>query len=158
MSGSVNRVMLIGNLGSDPEVKHMQSGKSVANFRIATSESWKDRDGEKQEKTEWHNCQVWTEGLLKVVDKYLHKGDKVYVEGKLQTRKWQDQDGKDRYSTEVVVSNMTMLTTKGNGDGRDDSRSRDDDGGSRSEGRSARRGDGGRAASRQEDLDDSIPF
>ncbi|MCA1379493.1 single-stranded DNA-binding protein [Bradyrhizobium sp. BRP05] len=167
MAGSVNKVILVGNLGKDPEVKNLQGGKSVANFSIATSETWRDRDGERKEKTEWHNCQVWGENLIKVVEKYLSKGDKVYVEGKIQTRKWEDQDGKDRYSTEIVVYELKMLSTKGEGgsrggdrddrDDRDDrgsrSRDRDDDRGSRrsrdddrdndrggrSEGRSSRR-------------------
>lgn len=129
MSGSVNMVILAGNLGKDPEVKHLNGGKSVCNFSIATSETWKDRDGERQEKTEWHNCQVWQEGLIKVIEQYLSKGDKVHVVGKIQTRKWEDQDGKDRYATEIVVDKLTMLSTKGNGNGggRDD---RSDDRGS----------------------------
>ncbi|WP_315782238.1 single-stranded DNA-binding protein [Bradyrhizobium sp. SZCCHNPS1003] len=155
MSGSVNMVILAGNLGKDPEVKNLSNGKSVCNFSIATSETWKDRDGERQEKTEWHNCQVWQEGLIKVIEQYLSKGDKVHVVGKIQTRKWEDQDGKDRYSTEIVVDKLTMLSTKGNGGGRDDddrggrSRSRDDDGGGRSRGAD----EGGRSRSRSRDDD-----
>ncbi|MGJ4953143.1 single-stranded DNA-binding protein [Bradyrhizobium sp. HKCCYLS20291] len=157
MAGSVNKVILVGNLGKDPEVKHLNNDKSVANFSIATSETWRDRDGERKEKTEWHNCQVWGEQLIKVVEQYLSKGDKVYVEGKIQTRKWEDQDGKDRYSTEIVVNNLVMLSTKGDGGGgrsNDDdrggrSRSRDDDSGSHSRG-----GDeGGRSRSRSRDDD-----
>jgi single-strand DNA-binding protein len=144
MSGSVNMVVLAGNLGKDPEVKHLNGGKSVCNFSIATSESWKDRDGERQEKTEWHNCQVWQEGLIKVIEQYLAKGDKVHVIGKIQTRKWEDQDGKDRYATEIVVDKLTMLSTKGggNGGGRDDSRGSDDRG-SRSSSRGSSRDSGG---------------
>src|SRR5262245_38414586 len=107
LSGSMNMVVLIGNLGKDPEIRQTNNGKSVANFTIATSETWRDRDGERQEKTEWHNCQVWIEGLVKVVEQYLSKGDKVSVVGKIQTRKWQDKDGNDRYSTEIVVDKLT---------------------------------------------------
>lgn len=131
MSGSVNMVILCGNLGKDPEIKQLNGGKSVANFSIATSETWKDRDGERQEKTEWHNCQTWSEGLIKVIEKYLSKGDKVHVVGKIQTRKWEDKDGKERYSTEIVVDKLTMLATKGNGGGRDRDDG-DEDRGSRS--------------------------
>jgi single-strand DNA-binding protein len=151
MAGSVNKVILVGNLGKDPEVKNLQGGKSVANFSIATSETWKDRDGERQEKTEWHNCQVWGENLIKVVDKYLSKGDKVYVEGKVQTRKWEDQDGKDRYSTEIVVYELKMLSTKGEGGSRGGDRDRDDDRGSRSRDRDDDRGSSRR--SRDDDRD-----
>lgn len=152
MAGSVNKVILVGNLGKDPEVKNLQGGKSVANFSIATSETWKDRDGERQEKTEWHNCQVWGENLIKVVDKYLSKGDKVYVEGKIQTRKWEDQDGKDRYSTEIVVYELKMLSTKGDGGSRGGDRDRDDDRGSRSRDRDDDRG-GRRSRDRDDDRD-----
>ncbi|MGJ4945166.1 single-stranded DNA-binding protein [Bradyrhizobium sp. HKCCYLS1011] len=149
MAGSVNKVILVGNLGKDPEVKHLNNDKSVANFSIATSEQWRDRDGERKEKTEWHNCQVWGDGLIKVVEQYLSKGDKVYVEGKLQTREWEDQDGKKRYSTEVVVQNLTMLVTKGDGGGRSND---DDDRGGRSRGRDDDRG--GRSSSRSRSRDD----
>jgi single-strand DNA-binding protein len=114
MAGSVNKVILVGNLGKDPEIKSFQNGGRIANFSIATSESWKDRQsGEKREKTEWHNISVNAEGLVGIVERYLKKGSKVYLEGKLQTRKWQDRDGNDRYTTEVVLSGpgavMTML-------------------------------------------------
>jgi single-strand DNA-binding protein len=114
MAGSLNKVMLIGNLGADPEVRTFQNGGKVCNLRIATSESWKDRNtGEKQEKTEWHTVAIFNEGLAGVAERYLKKGSKVYIEGQLQTRKWQDQSGNDRYSTEVVLrgpnSVMTML-------------------------------------------------
>lgn len=114
MAGSLNKVMLIGNLGADPEVRTFANGGKVCNLRIATSESWKDRNtGERQEKTEWHTVAIFNEGLAGVAERYLKKGSKVYIEGQLQTRKWQDQQGNDRYSTEVVLrgpnSVMTML-------------------------------------------------
>ena len=104
MAGSVNKVILIGNLGRDPEVRSFQNGGKVCNLRIATSETWKDRNtGERRERTEWHTVAVFSEGLVRVCEQYLRKGSKVYLEGKLQTRKWQDQSGQDRYSTEVVL-------------------------------------------------------
>ncbi|MDE2405988.1 MAG: single-stranded DNA-binding protein, partial [Sphingomonadales bacterium] len=104
MAGSVNKVILIGNLGADPEVKSFQNGGKIANLRIATSESWKDRNtGEKKERTEWHSVVLNSEGLVGVAERYLRKGSKVYIEGQLRTRKWQDQSGNDRYSTEVVL-------------------------------------------------------
>lgn len=104
MAGSLNKVMIIGNLGRDPEVRTFQNGGKVCNLRIATSETWKDRDtGERRERTEWHSVAVFTEGLVRVCEQYLRKGSKVYVEGQLQTRKWQDQSGQDRYSTEIVL-------------------------------------------------------
>ncbi len=114
MAGSVNKVILIGNLGQDPEVKSFQNGGRIANLRIATSESWKDKaTGERKERTEWHSVAITGDGLVGVAERYLRKGSKVYVEGKLQTRKWQDQSGNDRYSTEVVLSGpgavLTML-------------------------------------------------
>lgn len=107
MSGSLNRVMLIGNLGKDPEIRRTQDGRPIANLRLATTESWRDKaSGERKEKTEWNTVVVFSEGLCKVVEQYLHKGSKVYIEGQLQTRKWQDQSGNDRYSTEVVLQNF----------------------------------------------------
>ncbi|WP_296722299.1 single-stranded DNA-binding protein [Erythrobacter sp.] len=114
MAGSLNKVMLIGNLGADPEIRSFQNGGKVANLRIATSETWKDRQtGERKEKTEWHTVAIFSEGLVGVVERYLKKGSKVFVEGKLQTRKWQDQSGADRYSTEIVIQGLggtlTML-------------------------------------------------
>jgi single-strand DNA-binding protein len=121
MAGSVNKVILIGNLGKDPEVKSFANGGRVANFTIATSETWNDRaTGERKEKTEWHNIAVNSDGLVKVVENYLRKGSKVYVEGQLQTRKWQDRDGNDRYTTEVVVGmrgQLTMLDGRREGGG-----------------------------------------
>ena len=114
MSGSLNRVMLIGNLGADPVTRNFQNGSKVCNLRIATSETWKDRStGERRERTEWHSVAIFSEGLVRVAEQYLKKGSKVYIEGQLQTRKWQDQSGADRYSTEVVLqgfgSTLTML-------------------------------------------------
>ncbi|MDE2597482.1 MAG: single-stranded DNA-binding protein [Sphingomonadales bacterium] len=114
MAGSVNKVILVGNLGADPEVKSFQNGGKVCNLRIATSESWKDRNtGEKQERTEWHSVAIFSEGLAGVAERFLRKGSKIYIEGQLRTRKWQDQQGNDRYSTEVVLQGpgavLTML-------------------------------------------------
>ncbi|MCO5733756.1 single-stranded DNA-binding protein [Rhizobium sp. SSA_523] len=122
MAGSVNKVILIGNVGADPEIRRTQDGRPIANLRIATSESWRDRNsGERREKTEWHNVVVFNEGLCKVVEQYVKKGAKLYIEGALQTRKWQDQNGNDRYSTEIVLqgfnSTLTMLDGRGGGEG-----------------------------------------
>lgn len=112
MAGSLNKVMLIGNLGADPEIRSFQNGGKVANLRIATTETWKDRNsGERQERTEWHTVAIFSEGLVGVVERFLRKGSKVYVEGQLQTRKWQDQQGNDRYSTEVVLRGMNGTLT-----------------------------------------------
>lgn len=150
MAGSLNRVQLIGNCGADPEIRSMNNGSKVANLRIATSESWKDKNtGEKKEKTEWHSIVVWNDGLIGVIEKYVKKGSKVMVEGQLQTRKWQDQAGADRYSTEVVLQgfggSLLLLGDPGGGGNRQESQSRDSGGGS----------SGGGAGSR---LDDEIPF
>lgn len=114
MAGSLNKVMLIGNLGADPEIRSFQNSGRVANLRIATSEQWKDKNtGERQERTEWHTVAIFSDGLISVCEKFLKKGNKVFVEGKLQTRKWQDQNGQDRYSTEIVLrgfdGTLTML-------------------------------------------------
>ena len=114
MAGSVNKVILVGNLGADPEVRRTQDGRPIVNLRVATSDSWRDKaTGERREKTEWHRVVIFSEGLAKVAEQYLKKGSKVYLEGALQTRKWQDKDGNDRYSTEVVLqgfnSALTML-------------------------------------------------
>jgi single-strand DNA-binding protein len=104
MAGSVNKCILIGNVGADPEIRRTQDGRPIANLRIATSDTWRDKNtGEKREKTEWHSVVVFNEGLCKVVENYVKKGSKLYIEGQLQTRKWQDKDGQDRYSTEVVL-------------------------------------------------------
>ena len=122
MAGSVNKVILVGNLGADPEVRNLPSGGKVVNLSVATSESWRDRNsGERKERTEWHRVVIFSEGLTKVAEQYLRKGSKVYIEGQLQTRKWQDQNGQDKYSTEVVLqgfnSNLTMLDGRGDGEG-----------------------------------------
>ncbi len=163
MAGSVNKVILIGNLGRDPEVKSFANGGKVVNLRIATSESWKDRNsGEKREKTEWHSVAIFAEGLTRVAEQYLRKGSKVYLEGQLQTRKWQDQSGADRYSTEVVLQNfnstLVLLDRReggGGGYGEDDYGGRSDSFGS-----SAPRGGGGSrpAPAFDTDLDDDVPF
>ncbi len=118
MAGSVNKVILIGNLGADPEIRYTQDGRPIGNLRIATSESWRDKNsGERREKTEWHRVVIFSEGLCKIAENYLKKGSKVYIEGQLQTRKWTDQSGADRYTTEVVLQGfngtLTMLDGRG---------------------------------------------
>src|SRR5579872_5428348 len=120
MAGSVNKVILVGNLGADPEVRTLPSGNKVVNLSVATSDSWRDKNsGERKEKTEWHRVVIFSEGLARVAEQYLRKGSKVYLEGALQTRKWQDQSGQDKYSTEVVLqgfnSQLTMLDRVGGG-------------------------------------------
>lgn len=160
MAGSLNKVMLIGNLGRDPEVRSFPNGGKVVNLRIATSETWKDKaTGERKEKTEWHSVAIFNEALAGIAEKYLQKGTKVYLEGQLETRKWQDQSGADRYSTEVVLRpyNGTMTILSGGvGQGEDrggssgGSGGRDPDGGGR--------GQGGGGGSRSQDMDDEIPF
>ena len=122
MAGSVNKVILVGNLGADPEIRRTQDGRPVANLRLATSESWKDKTtGERKEKTEWHRVVIFNENLCRIAEQYLKKGSKIYVEGALQTRKWQDQAGQDRYSTEVVLQNfrgeLTLLDRAGGAGG-----------------------------------------
>src|ERR1700761_7730943 len=122
MAGSVNKVILVGNLGKDPEVRRMQSGDPIVNLSLATSETWRDKSsGERKEKTEWHRVVIFNKNLAEVAEKYLRKGSKVYVEGSLQTRKWTDKDGAEKYSTEIVLQNfrgeLTMLDTKGEGGG-----------------------------------------
>ena len=112
MAGSVNKVILVGNLGADPEVRRTQDGRPIVNLRVATSETWRDKaSGERKEKTEWHRVVIFSEGLAKVAEQYLKKGAKVYLEGALQTRKWQDKDGQDRYSTEVVLQGFNSVLT-----------------------------------------------
>ena len=175
MAGSVNKVILVGNLGRDPESRSFQNGGKVVELRIATSESWKDRNsGERKEKTEWHTVKVFNEGLANVAERYLKKGSKVYIEGALTTRKWQDQQGQDRYSTEVVLqgfnSVLTMLDGAGGQGGGGGSRGGDDwggggddfGGGSRgggsSRGGSSGGGRGAPAGGFADDLDDDVPF
>ncbi len=169
MAGSVNKVILIGNLGRDPEVRSFQNGGKVCNLRIATSENWKDRNtGERREKTEWHTVAIFNENLVRLAEQYLRKGSKVYIEGQLETRKWQDQSGQDRYSTEVVLrpyrGEMTFLDGRdgggGGGGGYGGGSSGGDYGGggydSGSGGGDYGGGSGGGGSSR--DLDDEIPF
>ncbi|MEL7690942.1 single-stranded DNA-binding protein [Citromicrobium bathyomarinum] len=172
MAGSLNKVMLIGNLGADPEIRSFQNGGKVANLRIATSEQWKDRNtGERQERTEWHTVAIFSEGLVNVVERFLKKGSKVYIEGKLQTRKWQDQNGQDRYSTEVVLrgfdGTLTMLDGPqgGGGGGGGGQRGGGYGGGSSGGGSSGgdqggwnQGGGGSGGGSNYDDLDDDIPF
>ena len=165
MAGSVNKVILVGNLGADPEVRQFQNGGQVCNLRIATSETWKDKNtGERREKTEWHTVAIFSEGLVRVAQSYLKKGSKVYIEGKLQTRKWQDQSGADRYSTEIVLqgfdANLTMLDSPGGGQGGGGGGGRASGGGGYGGGQSsggARKLDGPPQDFGQ-DFDDEIPF
>lgn len=177
MAGSVNKVILIGNLGADPEVKSFQNGGKIANLRIATSETWKDRQtGERKERTEWHSVVLQSEGLVGVAERYLRKGSKVYIEGQLRTRKWQDQNGNDRYTTEVSVGGMggvlTMLDgapggggqrgggSGGSSGGGDEWGSGGGSRGGASGGSSSGGGwnQGGGAGGFADDLDDDIPF
>ena len=166
MAGSVNKVILVGNLGKDPEVRRMQSGDAVVNFSLATSETWRDKSsGERKEKTEWHRVVIFNEGLCKVAEQYLKKGAKVYIEGALQTRKWTDQSGVEKYSTEVVLqgfnSTLTMLDGRSGGGGSFGGDDSGDSFGSSGPVSSAPRravasaGAGGRGNS---DMDDDIPF
>lgn len=167
MAGSVNKVILIGNLGRDPEIRSFQNGGKVCNLRIATSETWKDRStGERREKTEWHSVAIFQEGLVKIAEQYLKKGSKVYIEGALQTRKWQDQSGQDRYSTEVVLQGyggtLTMLDGReGGGGGGGGSYGGDSGyggGGGYDDGPSSGGSGGGGGGGSRSDLDDEIPF
>lgn len=165
MAGSVNKVILIGNLGRDPEVRTFQNGGKVCNLRIATSESWKDRNtGERRERTEWHSVAIFQEGLVRIAEQYLRKGSKVYIEGKLQTRKWQDQSGQDRYSTEVVLQGfdgtLTMLDGRGEGGGQGGGSGGGDYGGGYDSGPQDDRSGGGSGggAPSSRDMDDEIPF
>ena len=160
----VNKVILVGNLGADPEARSLNNGGEVVNMRIATSESWKDRDGNRQERTEWHNVVIFNENLGKVAKNYLRKGSKVYLEGQIQTRKWQDQNGNDKYTTEVVLQRfrgeLVLLDARGEGGG--GSFGGGDDYGSSSGGGFA--GGGSKPQSRPQpaafdtDLDDDVPF
>jgi single-strand DNA-binding protein len=155
MAGSVNKVILIGNLGKDPEIRRTQDGRPIANLSIATSETWRDKNtGERKEKTEWHRVVIFNEGLCKVAEQYLKKGAKVYIEGALQTRKWTDQSGVEKYSTEVVLqgfnSTMTMLDGRGGGDASGDEHNEY----AEATGAAPRRP----APAHNRDLDDDIPF
>ncbi len=179
MSGSVNKVILVGNLGRDPEVRYMQSGDKVVNLAVATSERWNDRQsGERREKTEWHRVVVFDQNIAEVAEKYLRKGTKVYLEGQLQTRKWTDQQGQEKYTTEVVLQrfrgNLTMLSGRGEeggfggggdyGGGYDEANFGSGTGGGQSHGSGRpsgggqRSGGGGAPANDPMDLDDDIPF
>jgi single-strand DNA-binding protein len=177
MAGSLNKVMLIGNLGRDPEVRSFPNGGKVCNLRIATSERWRDKNtGENREKTEWHSVSVFNEGLIRVCEQYLKKGSKVFVEGQLQTRKWQDQSGADKYSTEVVLQGfggtLTMLDGRGEGSGGGSSSGSgggyssgggndggfDQGGGYGSDSGGGGFGSGPKGGGGNSDLDDEIPF
>lgn len=153
MAGSVNKVILLGNLGRDPEVRTTQDGTKIVNFTLATSERWRDKgSGEQRERTEWHRVVIFNENLARIAEQYLRKGSSVYVEGQLQTRKWTDQGGQERYTTEVVLQRfrgeLTLLGGRGEG-GRGDDESRGDDG---------RDGSSGGSSGGPADLDDEIPF
>jgi single-strand DNA-binding protein len=160
MAGSVNKVILVGNLGKDPEIRRTQDGRPIANLSVATSESWRDKaTGERKEKTEWHRVVIFNEGLCKVAEQYLKKGAKVYIEGQLQTRKWTDQSGVEKYSTEVVLqgfnSNLTMLESRGGGGGGYAEEGGGDFGSSSPAPRRVAAAGGGRGNS---DMNDDIPF
>lgn len=169
MAGSVNKVILVGNLGADPEIRRTQDGRPIANLSIATSESWRDKNtGEKRDKTEWHRVVIFSEGLCKVAENYLRKGAKVYIEGQLQTRKWQDQQGVDKYSTEVVLQgfNGTLTMLDGRGDNAGGGGGGDYGGGQQmgyggASSGAASSGAGGPSAApagMADDMDDEIPF
>ncbi len=178
MAGSVNKVILVGNLGRDPEIRFTQAGKKIANFSIATSDQWRDRQsGERRERTEWHRIVVFNEGLADVVERFVKKGSKLYIEGVLRTRKWQGQDGKDNYTTEIVLegfnSNLTMLDSRGGegggmgggsssgggyGGGQDNGGNFGGGGSDAGWGNGGSSSGGGSAPTGAPDLDDEIPF
>lgn len=168
MAGSVNKVILVGNLGRDPEVRTFQNGGKVCNLRIATSENWKDRNtGERRERTEWHSVAIFSEPLARIAEQYLRKGSKVYLEGQLETRKWQDQSGQDRYSTEVVLrpykGELTLLDSRGEGGGGGGGYMSDQSGGGYGGGQGGgqsggQQGGGYGGPGPASDLDDEIPF
>jgi single-strand DNA-binding protein len=170
MAGSVNKVILVGNLGADPEIRRTQDGRPIVNLRVATTDTWRDKgSGERKERTEWHRVVIFSEGLAKVAEQYLKKGARVYLEGQLQTRKWQDQGGQDRYSTEVVLQNfssqMVLLDRAGGGGG---GFGGDDNGSDFGTSSGSSGASGGRSAparqpamagaGRRDDMDDEIPF
>ena len=173
MAGSVNKVILVGNLGKDPESRSFQNGGKVVSFSVATSENWKDKNsGERKDRTEWHNVSIFSEGLARVAEQYLKKGSKVYLEGQLETRKWQDKDGNDRYTTDVVLRNfnssMVLLDSRegsgggasrggGGGDWGQDEGGRSSGGGNFGGG-AARNGGASRPSAFDSDLDDDVPF
>lgn len=164
MAGSVNKVILVGNVGNDPEIRTFQNGGRVANLSLATSESWKDKNtGERKDKTEWHRVSVLNEGLVKVIENYVNKGSKLYIEGQLETRKWQDQNGQDKYSTEVVLrpyrGELTMLDSRGGGASQGSGFS-DSQSGSFQHGAPANQGAAATAAAPapMDELEDEIPF
>jgi single-strand DNA-binding protein len=156
----VNKVILVGNLGADPESRSLNNGGEVVNMRVATSENWKDRDGNRQERTEWHNVVIFNENLGRVAKSYLRKGSKVYLEGQLQTRKWQGQDGSDKYTTEVVLQRfrgeLVLLDSRDGGGGRSDYADQDYGGGSSGGGQ--RQQSRPQPATFSSDLDDDVPF
>jgi single-strand DNA-binding protein len=166
MAGSVNKVILVGNLGADPEIRRTQDGRPICNLRIATSENWRDKaTGERREKTEWHRVVIFSEPLCKIAEQYLRKGAKVYIEGQLQTRKWEDQGGQERFSTEVVLQGfngtMTMLDGRagaGAGAGMNEETTPYDGGGERRSGGGGARKESSGGGSVDKDLDDEIPF
>jgi single-strand DNA-binding protein len=168
MAGSVNKVILVGNLGRDPEIRRTQDGRPIANLSVATSESWRDKTtGERKEKTEWHRVVIFNEGLCKIVEQYLKKGSKIYLEGQLQTRKWTDKDGHEKYTTEVVLqgfnSSLTMLDGRGGGGGAGAGASDNgDDFGASGPGSSGPSSAPARrpamASGKRDDMDDEIPF
>jgi len=162
MAGSVNKVILVGNLGADPEIRHTQDGRAIANLRVATSENWRDKaTGERREKTEWHRVVIFNENLAKIAEQYLKKGSKVYLEGSLQTRKWEDQQGQERYTTEVVLQGFNAQLTMLDGrqrDGAVEGEARNGGDFGRSGPFPGKGGGGGKGAAFDKELDDEIPF
>jgi len=163
MAGSVNKVIIIGNLGKDPEVRAFQNGGRVCNFSVATSENWKDKaSGERKEKTEWHKVEIFNDRLVDVAEKYLKKGSKVYIEGQLETRKWTDKEGQERYTTSVVLKNfrgeLTMLDGKSSGGSFNDNAPDELDSGMGGGGGTKRVASGGGSSGGASELDDEIPF
>ena len=159
MAGSINKVILIGNLGADPEVRHTQDGRPIVNLRVATSDSWRDKaTGERREKTEWHRVVIFNEGLARIAEQYLRKGSKVYLEGALQTRKWEDQSGQERYTTEVVLQGFNSQLTMLDGKPRDGASEEQQSASGGDFGRSGPLDSSGSGKSFDKELDDEIPF